>query len=267
MSSFKKYLLIDPVKYEELIAKAQTSKGNDILVHPNIKAVKETDNKMSSILNDSTKSDHQKIDEYSSNLDSYLRNFKNALEVPKRDAILGEKKVTTEDVHQVQEIPNISQDSIVNKQHENKQSIPVSYRPTATHLTAFLNRNKNFEVKNHELKYKGKRVFQSDFSQLLDGVVRFKKPSVNSKVDIDGFVSLLRQEGYPVTRLGYVRRNITGKSDMQGNSSSSVGVQKKASKLQKTIDRLTPVSTPAKTKARKSKTVTQSKIFQQWEKV
>ena len=72
MSSFKKYLLIDPVKYEELIAKAQTSKGNDILVHPNIKAVKEIDNKMSSILNDSTKSDHQKIDEYSSNLDSSL---------------------------------------------------------------------------------------------------------------------------------------------------------------------------------------------------
>ena len=46
MSSFKKYLLIDPVKYEELIAKAQTSKGNDTLVHPNIKAVKEIDNKM-----------------------------------------------------------------------------------------------------------------------------------------------------------------------------------------------------------------------------
>ena len=54
---------------------------------------------------------------------------------------------------------------------------------------------------------------------------------------------------------------------MQGNSSSSVGVQKKASKLQKTIDRLTPVSTPAKTSARKSKTSTPSKIFQQWEKV
>ena len=71
-SSFKKYLLIDPVKYEELIAKAQTSKGNDILVHPNIKTVKEIDNKMSSILNDSTKSYHQNIDEYSSNLDSSL---------------------------------------------------------------------------------------------------------------------------------------------------------------------------------------------------
>ena len=268
MSSFKKYLLIDPVKYEELITKAQSTKGNDILVHPNIKAVKEIDNKMSSILNDSTKSDHQKIDEYSSNLDSYLRNFKNALEVPKRDAILGERKVETEDAHQVKEMSNISQEPTANEQQENKESIPVSYRPTATHLTTFINRNKNFEVKNSELKYKGKRTFQSDFSQLLDGVVRFKKPPSNSKADIDGFVTLLRQEGYPVTRLGYVRRNNSRKSDTQGNSSSLIAVQMRTSKLQMTIDRLTPVSTPTKKKATKSNTVASpSTIFQRWEKV
>ena len=103
------------------------------------------------------------------------------------------------------------------------------------HLTAFINRNKNFEVKIHELKYKGKRIFQSDFSQLLDGVVRFKKHSVNSNVDIDWFVSLLRKEGYPVAQLGYVRRNITGKSDMQVNSSSSVGVQKKPPNYRKKL--------------------------------
>ena len=114
-------------------------------------------------------------------------------------------------------------------------SIPVSYHPTATHLTAFLNITKNFEVKIQELKYKGKRIFQSYFSQLLDGVVRFKNPSVNSKVDIDWFVSLLRQEGYPVTQLGYVKKNITGKSEMQGNSSSSVGVQKRPPNYRKQL--------------------------------
>ena len=161
MSSFKKYLLIDPVKYEELITKAQSTKGNDILVHPNIKAVKEIDNKMSSILNDSTKSDHQKIDEYSSNLDSYLRNFKNALEVPKRDAILGERKVETEDAHQVKEMSNISQEPTANEQQENKESIPVSYHPTATHLTTFINRNKNFEVKNIFLSHSSLAVLVS----------------------------------------------------------------------------------------------------------
>lgn len=70
MPSFKKYLLFDSVKFEDLITKAQSGKRNDILVHQNIKAVKDIDDKMSSILNDSTKTDHQKIEEYSTNFDS-----------------------------------------------------------------------------------------------------------------------------------------------------------------------------------------------------
>ena len=89
MTSFKKYLLIDPEKYDQLLTKVNGYKDNNILVHPNIKAVKEIDNKISSILNDDLKSDQQKVDEYSSKLDSYLRNFRNALEVTKKDAILG----------------------------------------------------------------------------------------------------------------------------------------------------------------------------------
>ena len=55
------------------------------MTHPNIKAVKEIDSKMTYILNDNMKSDQEKMEEYSKNLDCYLRNFKNALEVPKRD--------------------------------------------------------------------------------------------------------------------------------------------------------------------------------------
>ena len=270
MASFKKYLLIDPVKYEELFAKVQLHKGNDILVHPNIKAVKTIDNKMSSILNDDKKSDLQKIEEYSTNLESYLRNFKNALEISKRDAILGENKHATPDAATMNHLPkgpSIDLDTPVSKEYKSEKDIPLSYRPTATHLTSFLNRNNNFEVKNQELKYKGKKKFQSDFSQLLNGIVRFKKPSSNSKSDIDEFVSLLRQEGYPVTRLGYVRRNNTKKTVVPEDSSSRIVMKKKTSKLQNTIERLCAGSTPSKRRAVSSKSVTPSKIYEKWENV
>lgn len=82
----------------------------------------------------------------------YLRNFKNALEVTKQYAILGEQRDKTEEVNQVQNTHNVTQDSVTNNQQQTEESIPPSYRPTAIHLKSFLNKNKNFEVQNQELK-------------------------------------------------------------------------------------------------------------------
>lgn len=266
MSSFKKYLLIDPDKYEEMVSKTKTLKSDDILVHPNIKAVKQIDRVMSSILNDSEKSDQQKVDEYSSNLDSYLRNFKNALQVTKQDAILGKRGNDILAVNPVDGNPPIHpQNTSDIERAAPKQDIPASYRPAASHLTAFLNKNKNFEVgKNGELKYKGKKRFQSHYPELLDGVVRSRKPTSGTKDDINDLVSLLKQEGYPVTRLGYVRRNNTGKVTSKAKSTSTIEIKQKPSKLQRSIDRLSTGVTPKKQKTDK---FSPAKIYEKWEKV
>ena len=264
MSSFKKYLLIDPDKYKEMVSKTKLLKSDEILVHPNIKAVKQIDHEMSSILNDSEKSDQQKVDEYSSNLDSYLRNFKNALQVTKQDAILGKRE---EDVLAARPVEsNLSvhpQKSYELERESSEQKIPSSYRPVASHLTVFLNKNKNFEIgKNGELKYKGKKRFQSHYPELLDGVVRSRKPSSGTKNEINDLVSLLKQEGYPVTRLGYVRRNNTGKVITKAESSSTVEIKRKPSKLQSSIDRLSKGLTP-----KKKNKFSPNKIYEKWEKV
>ena len=264
MTSFKKYLLIDPEKYDQLLTKVNGYKDNNILVHPNIKAVKEIDNKISSILNDDLKSDQQKVDEYSSKLDSYLRSFRNALEVTKKDAILGQTKHDAVADDPPQSVP-VQGKSYISDEKSSKESIPPSYRPSASHLTSFLTKNKNFEISdNGELKYKGKRQFHSDYPKLLDSVVRFRKPSSGSKTEVNDFVTLLRQEGYPVTRLGYVRRNNIQTANTKENNSSSIDSKGKKPKLQKDIDRLSSGTTPKKKTAN---TFSSAKIYQKWEKV
>ena len=233
MSSFKKYLLIDPDKYEEMVSKTKTLKSDDILVHPNIKAVKQIDRDMSSILNDSEKSDQQKVDEYSSKLDSYLRNFRNALEVTKKDAILGQTKHDAVADDPPQSV-TVQGKSYISDEKSSKESIPPSYRLSASHLTSFLTKNKNFEISdNGELKYKGKRQFHSDYPKLLDSVVRFRKPSSGSKTEVNDLVTLLRQEGYPVTRLGYVRRNNIQTANTKENNSSSIEMKGKSRSFRK----------------------------------
>lgn len=249
MTTFKKYFLIDPEKYEQLLIKNEAATNNDILTHPNIKAVKEIDSKMTSILNDNMKSDQEKIEEYSTNLDSYLRNFKNALEVPKRDAILGTKKkddILSTDLELSQtrdKHTNVLDQSATNV---HLSGIPASYRPNASHLTSYIKKHKNFEIdQNGSLKYKGKKMFDSDYNKLLESVVRFRKP-LDGKTDINEFVSLLRQEGYPVTRLAYVRRNDIRAPKPVDKSSSTI-VKRKTSKIQRSIERLSSGLTPKKT--------------------
>lgn len=256
MSTFKKYLLVDPEKYKQLLSKTQTPSQSDILTHPNIKTVREIDNKMTQILNNNYKSDQEKIEEYSSNLDSYLRNFKNALEVPKKEAILGEKRSDTRtlDIQNSTEPENYIEKTFFNSIPE---SIPVSYRPKATHLLSFLTKNKNFEIsQNGELKYKGKRSFQSDYNKLLDSVVRSKKLS-DGNGDTKEFVTLLKQEGYPVNRLAYVRRNQVSSLSTKPITSATLK-SKKPTKLHQTINRLSSGNTPKRNSS--------SKILKQWAK-
>lgn len=252
MSTFKKYLLVNPDKYEQLLSKVQLSNQSDIFTHPNIKTVKKIDSKMSDILNNNHKTDREKIEEYSENLDSYLRNFKNALDIPKREAILGKPNT------------NVTTSDITKDQSENKsnkltftsvpENIPPSYRPNASHLLSFLTKNKNFDIgQNGNLKYKGNSYFQSDYNKLLDSVVRFKNPH-DGKTDVNKFVSVLKQEGYPVNRLGYVRRSNIPSSSTK--SISSVQMTKKPSKLHNTIERLSSGHTPKKTSP--------SKILKKW---
>lgn len=231
MTSFHKYYLVDPDKYNLLVesSKKQVDNSSDILQHPNVKAVQNIDNKISKIFHNSASSDVEKMDEYNGQLDSYIRNFRNALEVPKRDALLGSKRNHNDEIepHSSETVYKPASSDVktkplmtssnsfldtAEKPPDNYSfssiidSIPPSYKPYVQHLSSFLQRNKNFEIdKNGALKYKGVRAFKSNAGNLLEDAVRYKKPLGNTD-EVNSFVSKLKEEGYPVVRLGYVKR-------------------------------------------------------------
>lgn len=212
MSKFRKYYLVEAEKYKHLVEnKNSNDRTNDILAHPNIKAVKKIDSDISGILKDPKLNDTEKMDAYASQLDSYIRNFRNALEVPRGQALLGAKKVsmfnTPKEPTQQPNLENQNEDAKL----FNESDISPSYLPRAHHLATFMKQNKKFSVgEDGNLKYKGVDIFNSQPNDLLKGVVRHKKPLGDNKA-LDQFISSLKEEGYPVSRLGYVRRNLPAK--------------------------------------------------------
>ena len=88
MSSLKKYFLIEPERYNELVSHSKSRA--DLLTHPNVKVLKEIDTKIDDILKEPATSDVEKLDQYNSNLDRYKRNFRNAIETSRKDAFLAD---------------------------------------------------------------------------------------------------------------------------------------------------------------------------------
>ena len=56
MASFKKFFLVAPEEYSRLVNQSK-SKG-ELLTHPNVKALKEIDNKIDSILQETRSEEH-----------------------------------------------------------------------------------------------------------------------------------------------------------------------------------------------------------------
>jgi len=184
----KKYYLIDPSKYEMLKSAAsarneEQQNNSDMFAHPNIKNVKD--------ISDLT--DFEKVEKYNALLEKYIRNFRNALETSKSEAILGEPASKTIDLKNTTENESIKQFQSL---EESLDSIPTSYRQKARKLVDFLKNNNSFSVnQNNELLYKDQVLRGSNVNQ-----VRSKKP-ITSDALFTQFVENLNAEGYPAKQI------------------------------------------------------------------
>lgn len=201
MSQVKKYFLIDPLKYDSLVANRETLKSSNssvemenVFTHPNVKAVNKLDDEMKSILEDSKLTDFEKVEAYNSKLGSYLRNFKQAMSVPSHEALLGKQDKdieTNNDASFSYSKPELSLEQVMG-------TVPSSYKIKASKLLNFLKENSSFSWdENGQLKYKDDVLLNSDLSKLINDIVRNKKISSVPQV-FDKFVNILVSEGYPV---------------------------------------------------------------------
>lgn len=247
MTTFRKFLLIEPEKYKKLIERNEihtSNENNDILAHPNIKTVKKIDKQMTNILNNNQTDDNTKMEKYNSLLERFLRNFHNALEVSKRDAILGNKteqnsiqtKSVSPEKKPTEELPE------TNKLSDIMKTIPRSYQNSAKRLFGFIEKNPNFQIKDGTLKYKDGEHFSSDVSELLSGVVRSKKLGDNPRSTVD-LLAALKEEGYPIHQLASVRKQQRSRIPVVGARQSRITRKEKLSRAKK------------------------QKIFEQWEEV
>ena len=196
-----KYSLVDPIEYEKLVqshklmqTKAETK---NIFKHPNVDKAEKLDNQMSAILSNQNLSDFEKNQQFGTKLESFIKNFQQAIKTPKADAFFGKQTVEKEAV-----IPSENHSKPLTKEIAN---IPESYQQRARRLVEFLQSNKSFSWnENGQLKYKGNVIDDSDVSKLLNDAVRNKKISSSLSVFQD-FMSALKNEGYPVHRLSSLK--------------------------------------------------------------
>lgn len=262
MSKFRKFYLVDPVKYDQLVEKTHPSNDNrDVLAHPNVKAVKSIGKQMTDALEDDKLTDVEKIAAYTSHLDSYIRNFRNALQVPRQNAILGDNKPTPQ--APTQKTTHI-QDSLPNANTFIPKGISKSYLTNANHLNTFISQNKNFSVNNKgDLQYKGDDMFQLPYGNLLKGVVRYKKPEGDNS-SMERFLKVLKDENYPISRLAYVKRTSALKAPATKTNLTQIpdDLQQKTTRQMKTF-RTTPY--PKKNPYRKANDLVKARqILSTW---
>ena len=227
MSKFRKFLLVDPDQYNKLLEKyqhqQQKQSDESLLTHPNIRNVKRIDNQITEILQDKKLTDTEKMESYAAELDSFLRNFRGALETSKRDAFLGPKTspadsmATAEHESRTGTSPakTLDDSSVTAKSHDAKKAqedlydmstLPKSYQGVAQQLSTFLQQNPNYTInENGEVKYKDSDNFGPNIAELLNGVVRYKTPLTGRK-SLNRLVETLKEEGFPISRLGYVKK-------------------------------------------------------------
>lgn len=92
MKFAKKYYLVNEQQYK----KGSADDGNrDIFVHPSKKVAIREHGNMERISADDDLTDYEKVVRYSQSLQKYLKNIKDAMDIPKRKALLGEVPTNT----------------------------------------------------------------------------------------------------------------------------------------------------------------------------
>lgn len=203
MEFAKKYLLVDPSKYEKLVTLTKETKQQDtppkdpsIFSHPNVERVHELDNEMKEVLDDSSMSDFDKAMKYGEKLHSYLGNFRTALTTPKVEALIGQRPVLTD--KQMTTSPKIEQSMSTDKIIS---AIPKTYHSKAAHLLNFMKANPNISWGDDgKIMYKDKVIENSNVNTLVGDMIRLRKPQSDQTV-VKQFLSALETEGYSISGL------------------------------------------------------------------
>ena len=226
MSSLKKYFLIEPERYNELVSHSKSR--TDLLTHPNVKVLKEMDTKIDDILKEPATSDVEKLDQYNSNLDRYKRNFRNAIETSRKDAFLADPipresnlqtlKLPTQSASESNSnahpsnsstnssTPTLEKASKKNIFTETLKSIPKSYQSSAARLSKFINSSKDFTMTSPGvLKYKGNEWNISDAVELFKSAVTHRNIFGKQRETVNNFVTALAEAGFPTSSLPYTR--------------------------------------------------------------
>lgn len=182
MKHVKKYYLIEPTRYKQLIAAADckhepastTTTDNSksaALVHPNVKQVNKINKEMSEIIDDKSQSDYDKMQQYASKLDSYIRNVRLALTQSTKDSIIGTEQKSVDEKLANNELNNYkSTDQLI-------LTVPKTYQSKAAELLNFMTQNGMGWDENGLVKVSGKTITGSNITQLVHDAVRQKKPT------------------------------------------------------------------------------------------
>lgn len=135
------------------------------------------------------------MQQYNSKLESYLKNFQNAIRVPTRDALIGK---TLPDQMEITSKPSIvPQPETFDPQITD---IPETYRAKAKQLLEFLKSNNSFTWdENGQVKYKDKIIDGSNLTSLLNDTVRSRRIK-SPALTFDEFFKALKSEGYSVKK-------------------------------------------------------------------
>lgn len=206
MESGKKYMLVDPNKYERFMSLEKQSKNQEpakkdttIFSHPNVERVHELDNEMRTVLNDTSVSDFDKAMQYGEKLQSYLNNYHTALTTPKSEALIGPLPKISERKDQNQ--PTGEEKERLSTFDRMLSNIPKSYLSKGARLINFLKKNGNITWnEDGKIMYKGKILPNSNIATVVHDLIRIRKPQSDGEV-IDVFRGALATEGYPMTAL------------------------------------------------------------------
>lgn len=186
MKTATKYYLIEPTRYEQLSAQRKNSKQEPeiatattadsksvALVHPNVKRVNKIDQEMTGILNDDVQSDYDKMQQYASKLDSYLRNIRLALTKSTKDSIIG-----TASKKSKEDLQKIDSDHYMYKSFDQLIStVPKTYQGKAIELLKFMSQHNIHWDETGLVKVAGDPITGSNITQLVHDAVRYKRPT------------------------------------------------------------------------------------------
>lgn len=202
MEHAKKYYLVEPAEYENLVRIADSKKTDKslqekIFINPFVKKTMNINKDLKEIINDNQLTDYDKAEIYNREMDNYMKNFKQSLTTSTKQALLGD--TTKQDlIHPpVQNSPSSQVTS--NNLDLIIKDIPPSYRPQAERVLKFLSSNPSFEwADNDRLLHRGKEIEGSP-SQLIGDIVRQRRP-VSSMSDLNQFSEILTQEGFTLNK-------------------------------------------------------------------